>query len=208
MSATHEKDLHSSDEAQSYEDTAPIIGTKSPGVQRIEAVASHITTADRIAIFSGVFLIAYAYGLDGTLRYVYQVSLNTVVYRWTTDAWQPVATNSYSTHSTLATIAAIRAVIAAAAQVCYSKLTTNCESNLLPAHCSQDRRRLWPSRADSRLYTILCHRHNRRSGFQRRTILRCGRGLVSGLCFVGHSWKHAANDFRLDTHAYSSSSRW
>jgi len=52
---------------------APLLGKKSPGVERMEAIAAHITFPNRVAIFLGVFLIAYAYGLDGTLRYSYQV---------------------------------------------------------------------------------------------------------------------------------------
>lgn len=44
------------------------MGEKSPGVARVEAISSVLTTKDRIALFSSVFLIAYAYGLDGTLR--------------------------------------------------------------------------------------------------------------------------------------------
>jgi SIT family siderophore-iron:H+ symporter-like MFS transporter len=79
----------------------PLIGKKSPGVVRIEALAAHITFYDRIAIFFGVFLIAYAYGLDGTLRYTYQ----------------PTATSDFGGHSLLATVNTIRAVVAAAAQV-------------------------------------------------------------------------------------------
>ena len=82
--------------------STPLIGRKSPGVVRIEALAAHITFYDRIAIFFGVFLIAYAYGLDGTLRYTYQ----------------PTATSDFGGHSLLATVNTIRAVIAAAAQVC------------------------------------------------------------------------------------------
>lgn len=73
---------------------------KSPGVVRIEAISSVITTTDRWFIFFGVFIIAYAYGLDGTLRYSYQ----------------PYATASYASHSLLSTINVVRAVIAAAAQ--------------------------------------------------------------------------------------------
>jgi SIT family siderophore-iron:H+ symporter-like MFS transporter len=62
-------------EPRSSESTtdAPLLGKKSPGVERMEAIAAHTTFGDRIAIFIGVFLIAYAYGLDGTLRYTYQV---------------------------------------------------------------------------------------------------------------------------------------
>lgn len=50
-----------------------LTGEKSPGVARIEALSAHLTIFDRIFLFIGVFLIAYAYSLDGTLRYTYQV---------------------------------------------------------------------------------------------------------------------------------------
>lgn len=73
---------------------------KSAGVQRIEAIASVITIYDRIGIFFGIFLVAYAYGLDGTLRITYQ----------------PRATASFDNHSLLATVNVVRAVIGAAAQ--------------------------------------------------------------------------------------------
>jgi SIT family siderophore-iron:H+ symporter-like MFS transporter len=87
--------------------STPLIGKKSPGVVRIEALATQITFYDRIAIFFGVFLIAYAYGLDGTLRYAYQ----------------PYATSSFGGHSLLATVNTIRAVVAAAAQVCMATIS-------------------------------------------------------------------------------------
>src|SRR5690349_17625474 len=45
---------------------------KSPGVRRAEALAAVLTTRDRVFIFLGVFLVAFAYGLDGTVRYAYQ----------------------------------------------------------------------------------------------------------------------------------------
>ncbi|OHE95148.1 major facilitator superfamily transporter [Colletotrichum orchidophilum] len=83
-----------------------IIGEKSPGVARIEALSAAITTTDRYFIFFGVFLVAYAYGLDGTLRYAYQ----------------PTATSSYATHSLLATVNVLRSVIAAAAQPTSAKI--------------------------------------------------------------------------------------
>jgi MFS transporter, SIT family, siderophore-iron:H+ symporter len=53
-----------------------ILGKKSPGVQRIEAISAHFTLTDRIFVFFGVFLIAYAYGLDGIIRLTYQVSMS------------------------------------------------------------------------------------------------------------------------------------
>ncbi|ORY57519.1 major facilitator superfamily domain-containing protein [Pseudomassariella vexata] len=82
------------------------VGDKSPGVLRMEALSSVMTRADRIFIFIGVFLVAYAYGLDGTLRYTYQ----------------PYATASFASHSLLASINVLRAVIAAAAQPTAGKI--------------------------------------------------------------------------------------
>ena len=52
-----------------------ILGKKSPGVQRIEAISAHFTFVDRIFVSLGVFLIAYAYGLDGIIRFTYQVRM-------------------------------------------------------------------------------------------------------------------------------------
>lgn len=79
---------------------------KSPGVIRVEAISSVITTTDRIFIFLSVFLVAYAYGLDGTVRYVYQ----------------PYATASFENQSLVSTVATLRAVIAAAAQPTSAKI--------------------------------------------------------------------------------------
>ncbi|OLN96698.1 Siderophore iron transporter 1-like protein 2 [Colletotrichum chlorophyti] len=92
--------------ASVHDEPQNVIGEKSPGVIRIEALAAAITRTDRFFIFFGVFLVAYAYGLDGTLRYAYQ----------------PTATNDYATHSLLATINVLRSVIAAAAQPTSAKI--------------------------------------------------------------------------------------
>ena len=62
---------HSSEDAISEQ--VAILGKKSPGVARIEAINAHLTSFDRWFLGIGVFLIAYAYGLDGTVRYTYQV---------------------------------------------------------------------------------------------------------------------------------------
>ncbi|KAF2814399.1 MFS general substrate transporter [Mytilinidion resinicola] len=83
-----------------------LTGATSPGVKRIEAIAAHITLVDRVCLFVGVFLIAYVYSLDGTLRYVYQ----------------PNATASFAQHSLLATVTVLRSVIAAAAQPTAAKI--------------------------------------------------------------------------------------
>lgn len=79
---------------------------KSPGVARVEAISSVMNMVDRIFIFLGVFLIAYVYGLDGTLRYAYQ----------------PVATDSFGEHSLLATINVVRSAVAVGAQPTAAKI--------------------------------------------------------------------------------------
>ncbi|KAK4047671.1 ferrioxamine B transporter [Microbotryomycetes sp. JL221] len=79
---------------------------QSAGVARIAAIADEITPGLRLWMFFGVFLIAYAYGLDGTIRYTYQAE----------------ATSSYALHSLLATVNVLRSIIAAAAQPPLAKL--------------------------------------------------------------------------------------
>ncbi|CAG7985797.1 unnamed protein product [Penicillium nalgiovense] len=83
-----------------------LMGQGSPGVRRIEIITSYFRFWDRIFLFLAVFLIAYVYGLDGTVRYTYQ----------------PYATQFYGQHSLLATINVLRAVIAAAAQPTAAKV--------------------------------------------------------------------------------------
>ncbi|RGP76438.1 mfs sit siderophore-iron:h+ symporter [Fusarium longipes] len=78
----------------------------SPGVQRIKAMSEVITMMDRVFIFLGVFLISYAYGLDGTVRYAYQ----------------PSALNEFKEHSLQSSVNTLRAVIAAAAQPTAGKI--------------------------------------------------------------------------------------
>ncbi|KAK5078656.1 ferrioxamine B transporter [Lithohypha guttulata] len=83
-----------------------IADTKPPGVIRVEAIAQHMTTVDRVWIFFGVFIIAFAYALDGSTRYTYQ----------------SYATSGFGLHSLLATINTVRTVIAAAAQPTAAKI--------------------------------------------------------------------------------------
>ena len=59
--------------SNSCSDAPPIGDDLSPGVARIAAINRNLTRGDRIGVFIGVFLIAYAYGLDGTIRSTYQV---------------------------------------------------------------------------------------------------------------------------------------
>ena len=100
------KAMEAGEEVVPHGRRAPIFGEKSPGVVRIEALTSVITRVDRCFIFFGIFIVAYAYGLDGTLRYTYQ----------------PYATSSFKSHSLLAAINVLRAVIAAAAQPTAGKI--------------------------------------------------------------------------------------
>ncbi|PYI01678.1 MFS general substrate transporter [Aspergillus sclerotiicarbonarius CBS 121057] len=78
----------------------------SPGVKRIEVLSSYLWNIDRVFLFSGIFLVAYVYGLDGQVRGTYQ----------------PYATASYGSHSLLSSIDILRAVIAAAAQPTAAKI--------------------------------------------------------------------------------------
>ncbi|KAF4306562.1 putative siderochrome-iron transporter sit1 protein [Botryosphaeria dothidea] len=95
-----------SNAASSREEEFQLMGATSPGVKRIEAIATHLTLFDRIFLFIGVFLIAYAYSLDGTVRYTFQTT----------------ATASFSEHSLLASINVVRSVIAAVGQPTASKI--------------------------------------------------------------------------------------
>ncbi|KAF2086775.1 siderochrome-iron transporter Sit1 [Saccharata proteae CBS 121410] len=83
-----------------------LTGATSPGVKRIEALSVHITRFDRVFLFIGVFLLAYCYSLDATVRSTYQTT----------------ATASMNHHSTLATINVLRSVIAAAGQPTAGKI--------------------------------------------------------------------------------------
>ncbi|KAM0718987.1 hypothetical protein Q7P37_006059 [Cladosporium fusiforme] len=81
--------------------------TKNPsGVTQIEAISRNLTRTDRICLFIGVFLIAYAYGLDGTIRGTYQAT----------------ALADFDNHSLISTINVVRTVIAAAAQPTAAKV--------------------------------------------------------------------------------------
>lgn len=92
--------------SESSDGTHDKLNDKSPGVIRVEALSSVMTTFDRYLVFFSVFLIAYAYGLDGTLRYTYQ----------------NYATADFEEHSLLSSINVLRAVIAAAAQPTAAKI--------------------------------------------------------------------------------------
>lgn len=89
-SSYHEKDTPASSSSPaatrtgSSDDATALLGEKSPGVQRIEVITRYISFRNRVSIFLGVFLVAYAYGLDGTLRYAYQVCFVLLFELWCT----------------------------------------------------------------------------------------------------------------------------
>ncbi|KAK7747662.1 hypothetical protein SLS62_008988 [Diatrype stigma] len=76
------------------------------GVERIAAISAAFTTPLKVILFVGIFLVAYCYGLDATVRYTYQTT----------------ATNSYSQHSLLGTMNTVRAIVAAAIQPPYARV--------------------------------------------------------------------------------------
>lgn len=71
----------------SEDSDAHIIGSKSMGVKRIEAISAQFTGLNRIFLFFSIFLVAYAYGLDGTIRYTYQVRLSLLVLGLSYGVW-------------------------------------------------------------------------------------------------------------------------
>ncbi|KAL7945004.1 ferrioxamine B transporter [Trichoderma barbatum] len=81
-------------------------GTRAAGVARMEAISAQLSTMERFWIFSGIFLIGYAYGLESQVRSTYM----------------PYATSSFSLHSYLATINLLRSVVAVAVQPTAAKI--------------------------------------------------------------------------------------
>jgi SIT family siderophore-iron:H+ symporter-like MFS transporter len=63
-------------EANPLGEPVNLLGQGSPGVRRIEIITSHFRLIDRVCLFFAIFLIAYVYGLDGTVRYTYQVRIS------------------------------------------------------------------------------------------------------------------------------------
>ncbi|QLL35107.1 hypothetical protein HG536_0H04830 [Torulaspora globosa] len=90
----------------SYPFNEPPLDDKDAGVHNIEVYAAQYEHFGyKVLLFFSIFLIAYAYGLDGNIRYTFQT----------------LATNSYSQHSLLATVNCVIAVIAAPGQICFAR---------------------------------------------------------------------------------------
>lgn len=96
--STHDTTISSSETDEEFQ--------KDVGVVNIEIYAEmYSTPLCRFILFFSVFLVAYANGLDGSVRYTYQ----------------SYATSSYAEHSLLSTVNCITTVIAAAGQICYAR---------------------------------------------------------------------------------------
>ncbi|KAF4344075.1 SIT1-transporter of the bacterial siderophore ferrioxamine B [Fusarium beomiforme] len=98
-------DLNQTDE--SSPPMPPQNNEKLPGILRMEAAASKLTTVKRWIFFTSIFFFSYALNLDFLTR-------NTYV---------PYATSSFGNHSLLATVNVIREVVAAAIQPSVARLT-------------------------------------------------------------------------------------
>lgn len=73
---------------------------------RLESLPSKLTLSGRVWLFSGIFLVGYAYGLESQVR----------------SAYQPFATSSFKLHSYLSTINVLRSVVAVAVQPTAAKI--------------------------------------------------------------------------------------
>ncbi|KAF5692277.1 major facilitator superfamily transporter SIT family siderophore-iron:H+ symporter [Fusarium circinatum] len=78
----------------------------SAGVARMAVVSKNLTHAHRIWLFTGIFLVGYAYGLESQVRLAYQ----------------SYATSSFDLHSYLSTLNVLRNVIAVAVQPTAAKV--------------------------------------------------------------------------------------
>ncbi|WVO20323.1 uncharacterized protein IAS62_001617 [Cryptococcus decagattii] len=88
-------------------DDSTAFGEKSPGVRRIELIAASFTTWHRWVLFISVFLMAYSYGLDGSVRYTYQAE----------------ALSELGTSAQVSTVTVVRSIVAAAAQPGFAKIS-------------------------------------------------------------------------------------
>ena len=58
--------------------SVPLIGEKSAGVARIEAISATFTKWTSVMLFTSIFLVAYCYGLDGQTRYTVRCCICTL----------------------------------------------------------------------------------------------------------------------------------
>lgn len=94
-------------ELEKQGDTETAFGDKSPGVRQIEAIARNLTKGHRWVLWIAVFLTAYAYTLDLSVRYSYQF----------------FALSGFAASAQVSTVAVVRSIVAAAAQPLYAKIS-------------------------------------------------------------------------------------
>ncbi|WVQ85771.1 hypothetical protein IAT38_007938 [Cryptococcus sp. DSM 104549] len=82
-------------------------GSKSPGVRRIEAIATCFESWHKYVLFGSIFFIAYSYGLDGSVRYTYQATALSVL----------------GTSAQVSTVTVVRSIVAAAVQPIYARIS-------------------------------------------------------------------------------------
>jgi SIT family siderophore-iron:H+ symporter-like MFS transporter len=107
MSELYDKPAKAADVVRADGSGDVVVEEKSPGVRRIEAISSCFTSWHKWTLFISIFLVAYAYGLDGTLRYTYQ----------------NFATAEWENQALISTLNVVRAVVAAAVQPAYAKIS-------------------------------------------------------------------------------------
>lgn len=104
MSETKEESNSSYDQSSK----AVSVEEETSGVKAIEIYSQQYQKwYYRWTIFFSVFLVAYAYGLDGSIR----------------STFQGYATSSYAQHSLISTVNCIRGVVAAAGQIFFLRLS-------------------------------------------------------------------------------------
>ncbi|RLV92973.1 Siderophore iron transporter ARN1 [Spathaspora sp. JA1] len=103
------RDLSDSESHKSLSDETTIGEEKSIGVRKAEILAAQWNENKylHLVLLFSAFLVGYAYGLDGSTRWVYTA----------------YATASYSEHSLLTTVAVITSVAGAACQPVYARLS-------------------------------------------------------------------------------------
>lgn len=86
----------------------PLVEEKSIGVKKAELLAAQWDTwYYKVILLCSAFLVGYAYGLDGQIRYIFT----------------GYATQEFEEHSLLTTISVITAFVGAAAQPVYARLS-------------------------------------------------------------------------------------
>lgn len=101
-------DVEAAHSVQFFDEHASVDEIKKPlGVRKIEVVSKQYGFYGKVLVYFFVFIVAYAYGLDGNVRYVFQAQ----------------ATSGFDDHSLLSTINVVKAVVAAASQPFIARLS-------------------------------------------------------------------------------------